>query len=43
MVSADIVRILDGLIVMIYQHKDVPYGVRGLANRDEGKTCEPER
>ena len=43
MVSADVVRMPDNRVVMVYQHKDPPCGVRGLVSCDEGNTWETER
>ena len=43
MVSADVIGIPDGRVVMVYQHKDAPCGVRALVSRDEGNTWETER
>ena len=43
MVSADVTRLEDGRVVLVYQHKDAPYGVRAIISRDEGDTWEEER
>ena len=43
MVSADVVLLTDGRVVMVYDHKDAPHGVRALVSRDEGRTWQKER
>jgi hypothetical protein len=42
MVSADVVLLPDGRVVLTYDHKDKCGGPRGLVSADGGRTWEPD-
>ncbi|MEM2028277.1 MAG: sialidase family protein [Candidatus Bathyarchaeia archaeon] len=35
---ADLIQLIDGSILMVYGHRKIPYGVRGLISKDGGKS-----